>query len=235
MSSPSNFALRCGLNTVDGSTSYLLFKADHLNTGTGGNTVTATFPKSNPQITWTGPAAMTFAVGTSNYVLAVLTAAVQANYAPPSGPQTIKLTVTANGSNSATGSGEPELELYSSEGVANPGAPTVTSFSAQADLGHGEEGLKTQNKSSSQAEVTGANLYDGCPIQVWNKTTGPTGEPRWSGTLNYNPGKGTFKANLKCTNTSGAGPGTTGDTDEVCVTVTTVSPPYDATSVHEGR
>lgn len=101
--------------------------------------------------------------------------------------------------------------------------PTVTGFSASAQLGRNRTGLNKTNNSTSPCTVTGTGLASTMAV---NATLNQY--ISWTGTLTEN--NGTYTASLTCTNSTpkDAPPG---GTDDVSVTVGSgndVSPVFDA-------
>jgi hypothetical protein len=100
--------------------------------------------------------------------------------------------------------------------------PTITSFSAKANLGPGVEGLNSKLNSNSPVVISGANLQTtGMTVTVTN------GSLNWSGDLKLEAS--IWRANLKCSSASEG----TGETENVTVTVVGsdgTSPNFTATT-----
>jgi hypothetical protein len=110
--------------------------------------------------------------------------------------------------------------------------PTVTGFEAVATLASGRMGLRTQNNSTSRANLVGTGFSDGLTVNVWNTAAGSGSQPNWSGPLQLAGGQ--YFAMLKCTNSTVRKDEEPRDTEEVSVTVGT-SPVYNNPNpVNEG-
>ena len=107
--------------------------------------------------------------------------------------------------------------------------PNVTGVVFQTDLLDGSKGLDTTDGSTSSIQIDGDALTEGDKVKVWNTAGGESSNPRWSGTLIYNPKNGNYHVPLTCDNPLPPPPPPPGkkrhveDTEQVTVTVTNSS------------
>jgi hypothetical protein len=89
--------------------------------------------------------------------------------------------------------------------------PSITGFTAGANIGINSVGMNSYNGSSNWVYLTGSNMSQGLPVNVTNNAG-----VSWSGNLSaYNPGMQQWPATLACTNTSSG----LGDSQDLDVTV----------------